>query len=280
MKCSEVKFNLSLYSDEILSADERGELDAHLDTCPLCRQDLSEYQSVRNGLRSLSRPTLASDILANLRSTIAAQLRPAAYGPAFRLIEDRRSWFEAWMMPSAVGTVASIVVGVFMLWAILFTARNPSEFASAAKPSGTSIMLARNNAVLGPDSIDLSPSEYADSRLAVAGESPSINPQGALIALTRSFVRGKMNDEEVVVVAEVFGNGLARITEVVEPTNDSRAIEQLERALDSDPTYAPFVPASYDKRSETTRVILKIQNVNVRTSLKAARRSIPDRRRS
>ena len=51
----------------------------------------------------------------------------------------------------------------------------------------------------------LSPSSYARSRTDVSGESPSINPQGALVALTRSLVRGEMRDDEVVVVADVSG---------------------------------------------------------------------------
>jgi len=185
------------------------------------------------------------------------------------------------MMPSAVGTFASVIIGMILLWGILFTAPDPSLFvAQNNKVTNSSIMLGRNNTTLGSDSLDISPSEYAFSRHAIAGESPSLNPQGALVALTRSLVRGKMEDEEVVVVADVFGNGLARITEVVEPTKDERAIEQLEKALDSDPVYAPFVPASYDKRSETMRVILKIQNVNVKTWLNAPKRNLPERRRS
>lgn len=281
MKCSEVKSNLPIYSDDILTAEERAGLDSHLVACPLCRQALSEFQEIRNGLRSLSRPALSADFLTGLRAAVQTELRPSFAGPAFQLVDDRRGWFEAWLMPSAVGTFASLVLGLFLLWAILFTARDPSEFviaADATPPGRTSIMLARNNALLGPDSIDLSPTDYANSRLSISGESPSLNPQGALVALTRSLVRGEMRDEEVVVVADVFGNGLARITEVVEPSNDTYAIEELERALDSDPVYAPFVPASYDRRNETTRVILKIQSVYVSTSLKAPRR-VPDRRR-
>lgn len=140
-------------------------------------------------------------------------------------------------------------------------------------------MLASNDS-LGLDALDLSPSEYANTRLAISGESPSVNPQGALVALTRSLVRGEMKDEEVVVVADVFGNGLARIAEVVEPPADDRAIEQLEKALESDPVYAPFVPASFDGRSENMRVILKIQNVNVKTFLDAPKRNTPPSRRS
>lgn len=282
MKCSEVKSNLPIYSDDILTAEERAELDSHLAACPLCRQALSEFQEIRNGLRSLSRPALSADFLTSLRTAVQSELHPSFAGPAFQLVDDRRSWLEAWLMPSAVGTFASVVFGLFLLWAILFTARDPSEFITASAtnvPKRTSIMLARNNALLGPDSVDLSPTEYANSRLAISGESPSLNPQGALVALTRSLVRGEMRDEEVVVVADVFGNGLAQITEVVEPSNDVYAIEELQRALDSDPVYAPFVPASYDRRNETTRVILKIQSVYVSTSLKAPRTNASDRRR-
>ena len=280
MKCSEVKTNLPLYSDDVLSSAERAELDSHLDTCPLCRQALSEFQSIRNNLRALARPRLSAGALANLRSTLAAEMRPTLIGPTFRLVEDRRDWLETWMFPSAVGTFASLVFGVFMLWAILSTAPDPGSFvADSSRTSPSSVMLANGNS-LGVDALELTPSEYASTRLAIAGESPSVNPQGALVALTRSLVRGEMKDEEVVVVADVFGNGLARIAEVVEPPADDRAIQQLERALESDPVYAPFVPASFDRRSENMRVILKFQNVNVKTSLEEPKPNAPRTRRS
>lgn len=127
-------------------------------------------------------------------------------------------------------------------------------------------MLHSENPLIGPESGDILPQDYAIARLAISRESPSVNPQGALIALTKSLVRGEMRDEEVVVVADVFGNGLAQIAQVVEPPDDRRTIEELEKALESDPAYAPFVPASFDKRSDRMRVVLKIQNVNVETS--------------
>lgn len=280
MRCSEVKSNLPLYSDDILTSAERAELDSHLDTCPLCRQSLSEFQSIKNGLRALARPRLSENALANLRSVIAAELSPSFIGPTFHLVEEKRSWFEKWMFPSTVGTFASLVFGLFMLWAILSTARDPSEFAADSTAGTPSSMMVANNRPLNVEALDLSPSEYASTRLAFAGESPSVNPQGALVALTRSLVRGEMEDEEVVVVADVFGNGLARIAEVVEPPTDDRAIRQLEKALESDPVYAPFVPASFDGRSENMRVILKIQNVNVKTSLSEPRRNTTRSRRS
>jgi predicted anti-sigma-YlaC factor YlaD len=281
MKCIDVKSNLPVYSDDILTVSERAELDAHLDTCPLCRQALSEYQTIKSGLRSLARPVMSADLLSSLRSNVTAHLRPPMPTPVFQVIEDRRGWLEAWLMPSAVGTLASIVFGTFLLWAIVSTARDPLEFASIGPQTRSGkIILASSNPMIGTDALDISPSEYATTRLSIASESPSINPQGALVALTRSLVRGEMKDEEVVVVADVFGNGLARIAEVVEPAQDSRAIEELERALESDPLYAPFVPASFDRRSERMRVVLKFQNVNVRMNSPTANHPAAERSRS
>ena len=276
MRCSDVKSDLPLYSDDILSVSERADLDAHLDTCPLCRQALSEYQEVKNGLRSLARPVMPDAFLASLRTAISNELVPAFRTPVFHVIEDRRNWFETWMMPSAVGTFASLIFGLFLLWGILSSARDPGDFITMGT-TGKPAMLASSNPMIGEESIDILPAEYATARLSIAGESPSVNPQGALVALTKSLVRGEMRDDEVVVVAEVFGNGLARISEVVEPSGSSRAIEDLEKALESDPVYAPFVPASFDGRSERMRVVLKIQNVDVHTDYPSSR-SQPDRR--
>jgi hypothetical protein len=93
-----------------------------------------------------------------------------------------------------------------------------------------------------------------------------------LIALTKALVRGGMKDDEVVVVADVFGNGLAQIAEVVEPSRDRRAVGELEKALDSDPAFAPFVPANMENRPDSVRVILKFQSVNVSTGSRREKR--------
>jgi hypothetical protein len=163
-----------------------------------------------------------------------------------------------------------------LLWALLL---NPSsiaqnnEVARLQPISKSTVLLANANPEADSGDYELSAPDFDMPRLAISGESPSVNPQGALIALTKSFVRGKMEDDEVVVVAEVFGNGLARIDEVVEPSRNRRAVRELENALKSDPNYAPpFVPAHLDQRSDTVRVVLKIQSVNVDTHLKPERK--------
>jgi hypothetical protein len=280
MKCRELQTNLSLYFDDVLTPEERDLLDGHLAACPLCRQTLSDLQDLRNGLRALARPKMPEFSVASLRAAVAEQLRPSFATPGFHLLDQPRNWSKVWMMPSAVGAFASVVIFTFMLWGILFTAPDPGQYASATRQSSTPLTFPGVGNRASFDNLDISPSEYALTRHNIAGESPSLNPQGALVALTKSLVRGEMSDEEVVVVADVFSNGLAQIQEVVEPTNDARAIERLEKALQSDPSYAPFVPASFDQRSETMRVVLKIQSVEVYTSAKSPRRrSVPDRRR-
>jgi hypothetical protein len=167
-------------------------------------------------------------------------------------------------MPYVVGTAATIVFGFTLLWALLLGSE-PQPFiakvgTSTPKDSSPIFLSATD-----PYTAELTPVDYANSRLSIAGESPSVNPRGALVALTRSLMRGSMKDEEVVVVADVFGNGLAQIAEVVEPTHDRNTIIELQKALQTDPDYAPFVPANMDRRSETMRVVLRIQSVDVFT---------------
>jgi hypothetical protein len=259
-KCEELQFDLPLYFDGSLNANERSAVDAHLPECPLCRQKLSEFEDLSVSLKSIPRFSAPDDLVGAIRESVAARAFSSASGsPMFHLIDRRRSWTEIWLMPFTAGAMATVLLGFTMLWLVLRSQPVPlSAYSSPASSSTTSVFVANNG-------IDISPDQYAFTRLAISGESPSINPRGALVALTKSLVRGEMHDDEVVVVADVFGNGLAQIAEVVEPSRDRRAVQELQKALQSDPAFAPFVPANLDQRSENIRVILKIQNVNVKT---------------
>ena len=266
MNCRDARAGLSIYFDEVLSSDERASLDCHLASCPLCRLHLSELQEARNLMRSLSREPIPASLIASIRNTVAIQLIPSAYGPDFRLIEGGRNWLSVWLMPSLAGSMASVVFGFLMIWAILATAPSPEIYISKQPTIGLgTTMLASDRRLSGPDILELSPAEYASNRLAVSRYSPSLNPHGALVEMTRSLVRGDLRDSEFVVVADVFSDGLARITDIVEPPSDPRSITEIRKALETDPAYAPFVPAALDNRSDTTRVVLRIQNVNVPT---------------
>lgn len=271
MKCKDLQFVLPLYSDDVLSEAEVAQVSEHLDRCPLCRQKLIDFQELRNGLRAVSRPEFSASAMRSLRNNIAERLLTATGTPLFQLVGDRRKWLDVWLMPYAVGSLTTLILSFTMLWVIVTGEIQPQQFRSSnqgGSGSNTAILVPYVAPDFSEVESDLSPMEYASSRSAYSGESPSINPRGALVQLTKTLVQNEVKDNEVVVVADVYGNGVAEITEVVEPSSDGRAIGELRKALGSDPSFAAFVPASFDQRSETTRVVLKIQSVNVNTHLR------------
>jgi hypothetical protein len=259
MKCKDLQFDLPVYFDDVLSQEAVASIDTHLMECPLCRQQLAEMRANRSALKALTRPAIPTARLASIRNAVAAFAVPQQqHSPSFRMVESRGNWIDVWLMPYAVGSCASLLLGIALLWLILNPSERPQLMADTAEPAGS-----HSTAWSPADGFDITPLQYASTRLAISGESPSVNPQGALVALTRSLMRGEMKDEEVVVVADVFGDGLARIAQVVEPSGDERTVRRLQQALQSDPAFAPFVPANMDHRAESIRVVLRVQTVDV-----------------
>ncbi len=273
MLCEDLQFNLPIYFDDVLSETERAGVEKHLARCPVCRVKLAEFQNLRNSLRNLPRPVLTNEKLTAMRNRVAREAQAeqgifAAFLPA-----ARREWLQMRVMPYAVGTAASLLFTITLLWTLLSAAYIPEKTVELARnetPLPSSVLLANSNPATYINSQELNPAAYAAARYSVAGNSPSLNPRGALVALTKSIVRGKMKDDEVVIVADVFGDGLAQIAEIVEPSSDVQAVHELEKALKTDPRYAaPFVPANMDGRSDTVRVIFKINRVDIQTHTKS-----------
>ncbi len=274
MKCEDLQLNLSTYLDDILTVEQRAAVDEHLVRCPLCRQKLADFQILRNSLRVLARPALSNERLTAMRNRVAQQVETTRREPWFATTEDFAEWLQMRLMPYSVGTALSLIFGLTLLWTLLSAVYIPEKNQELAKyqppPNQSTTFLTDSNSrsyTTGND-FDLKASDYAAARMSVSGQSPSLNPQGALVALTKSIMRGNMKDDEVVVVADVFGDGLAQIAEVVEPSSRLQAVSELEKALKNDPQFAPFVPASFDGRSETVRVILKINRVDIKTNTK------------
>ncbi len=258
MKCEDVQNLIAVAGDDLLDDHERETLDRHLSICPLCRQERDDIRALTRDLRMMGRPQLPQETLYLTRRAISERFGAAAR--SFWLAEDQRPW-TTWLMPSTVGTFASALIGFLFLWTLFLgpVQKSANNFVAAGLP----IVDARVSSG--------SSRSYASTRKEISNESPSVNPEGALVALTNSLVRGDMKEGEVVVVADVFGNGLAKIDEVVEPSRDRRSVDELDRALQSDPAYAPFVPAEFDQRPDSVKVILKIQSVNVSTRVRPKR---------
>lgn len=268
MKCSETKFDLAFYADGNLSETAAASVREHLQVCPLCRQSYAETVEMQNALRRMRRPEIPAGLARSIKDAAITERR-RSQSAWFSFPTDVREWIEMRLMPYGVGVLASLVIGFTFLGMLFSKIVVRNERASTGP---TTVMLASNSNPYGIEEPSvITPADYARTRLAVAGESPSVNPNGALVALTKTLVRGDMKDDEVVVVADVFGNGLAKIAEVVEPSRDRRAVEELEKALATDPAYAPFVPSTLENRPDSMRVILRFQRVNVSTRLNRRR---------
>ena len=273
MLCENLQFNLPIYLDDILSETERADVEKHLAQCPVCRGRLADFQSLRNDLRGLPRPALSNELLTAMRNRVAQKAENKQGIFASTTVENWREWLQMRLMPYAVGTAASVLFTVTLLWSLLSAAYIPEKTVELARnetPLKSTVLVANPASNSYGGDAALNPANFAATRYSVSGNSPSLNPQGALVALTKSIVRGKMKDDEVVIVADVFGDGLAQIAEIVEPSSDVQAVRELEKALKNDPRYAsPFVPANMDGRSDSTvRVIFKINRVDIQTHTK------------
>ena len=256
MKCRELQFDLHLYADGELAEEKATAVTAHLDSCPVCRAELSAIGSLRSELRIMPRPEISSRAYHRLKETISLEFAPPFGTPSFRLIEGSSNWLRTWMMPTMIGTSASMVLGIALLAVILIPSDVPMVTINTDSNSG-------GEPVFLASVPELTPFQYARSRSNISEESPSVNPSGTLVSLANSLENSRMDDEEVVVVADVFQNGAARVTNVVESGKSRSTMARLMKALDGEKTSPPFVPASLDNRGDLVRVVLKFQNVNV-----------------
>jgi anti-sigma factor RsiW len=273
MNCQEFRQNISLYIDgTFFSSEVRAAFDAHLEACPVCRTELVEMTSLRRNLQILKRPQAPTDLTEMLRRSVAIELagRQAVKKPAFTSF-NWKNWCEFNLMPYAVGTLASVLFFV-MMFAALRTAMTTFRDYQADRiligqtgESSTPIMIASavasNRLRQADTNLPFSAADYAALRSPYALESPSLNPKSAFVAFTSSLTRGEMSDEAVVIVADVFSNGIAKVADVIEAPHDRQKLDELERILNNEPA---FVPAVYDKRPENMRVVILIQKVDVR----------------
>lgn len=274
MKCEDLQLNISLYADNDLTAEEQAVMEEHLVHCPPCRVKLSQFQALRNDLRALPRPVISPDLVYSVRSSIAAELK-AQSNQTFQISSQWREWLQLRFMPYAIGTAVSLLIGISFLLTLDSARQNTEKTLEIARVNTSrSTGSANTTPLYTSEEPIISNEELVAMRTPVSSESPSLNTKGALLALTKSIVRGKMKNNEVTLVADVFGNGLAQITEVVEAPQSQQSLEQLSNALENDEEYAPFVSADMDKRSNVVRVVFKIQRVDVFDKKPAKKKSL------
>lgn len=260
MTCEETRESLSLYVDDCVSLPARVMIDEHLDHCPVCRAEMVQLRSLSRSLKMMTRPvapaTLADTICDLLTIEAAARQTPKpSWGRrAARFLEPR-------LMPYTVGSFASVI-----LFFLMFTALRPHFVAlreAAARNGNGGLYMVRTV----PPGYNLEEPvriqrAFALGRAPYGEESPSLDPGGALAALTSAYARpGYYGDaDDMIVVTDVFKDGSASLADVVQAPRDRRMLDEFESALRQN---AAFVPAALDRRPDTMRVVFTVQKVDV-----------------
>ena len=261
MSCEETKPLISLYVDDAVSLPTRVAVDEHLGECPVCRSHLAELRFLKQSLRSLARPAPPVDLANSITEALAIEAAARRLQPQLTFTERFTRWLEPKLMPYTVGSFASVV-----LFAAMFVGLRPHfvalhEAAVQSTANSTVVIIAQPGFALDLNQ-PVNSEHYAASRAPFAEQSPSLNPSGALAALTRSYSHPRHSDaDEMMVVADVFSNGNASLADVVQAPRDRRMLADFESALRRD---AAFVPASLDRRPDTMRVVFSVQKVDVR----------------
>ena len=259
MGCKETTQLLSQYIDDALPLPVRVAVDVHLDKCPVCRAHAAELRGISRSIRNLGRPAVPADLASSITDAlmIEAAARRQVPTPSFR--ERIIRWLEPRLMPYGVSSFASIILFVSM-----FAAFRPHFVALQDAARETSTLQAFHPKVRYDLNQPVTPEDYSAGRAPFAAQSPSLDPGGALAALTGSYAHPRSDvyqqADDMVVVADVFSNGSAALADVVQAPRDRQMLADFEVALRRS---AAFVPASWDRRPDTMRVVFTVQKVDV-----------------
>jgi len=261
MSCDEIRQTLSLYMDDCVSLPARIAVDGHLDRCPVCRAEAVGLRSLTRSLSLMARPEPPADLAATISDLLAIEAAARRQAPNPSLGYRIARFIRPRLMPYTIGSFASVI-----MFFLMFAALRPHFVAlrEAALQNSGVIMLHTTDASHYDLTQPVTPEVFAASRAPFAEESPSLNPGGALAGLTRDYTHLHTsysdNTDDMFVVANVFSNGSASLTDVVQPPRDKRMLVEFESALRQD---AAFVPASLDRRPDTMRVFFLVQKVDV-----------------
>lgn len=241
MNCNATQKSFTAYLDGRLTRAQCEALDAHLDVCPFCRGRLEESRSLARELSSLTRPAPPADLVASVNYALAIERAARRARPAVPFHEAVAGWIEPRLMPYTVGLLTSVLLFVTLTTALRTQFRLLHELALAARetPDEHSVMWIQNG------DFDL----------------PSLDPRGDLFQVMTAPTGTDEDDDDITIVANVFSNGSASVAEVMQSPRDPQVLSRVQDALRRTPA---FVPASLDRRPQTTRVVLSLSKVSVR----------------
>ena len=258
MNCEETSRLISQYIDDAISLPVRVEIEEHLDRCPVCRSEVAELHGLSRSLRQFSRPAVPADLAASISTALQIEAAARLQTPTQSFKERLALWAEPRLMPYSVGSMASVVLFISM-----FVGLNPHFQALQRVAKGNDPVVAASNAGFDLNR-PVTPEDFSARRAPFAEQSPSLDPQGALAALTSAYAQpqpaANEDVDDMIVVADVFSNGSASLAGVVHAPRNPQMLTDFEVALRQS---AAFVPASLDRRPGTMRVVFSVQKVDV-----------------
>lgn len=259
MNCEETRQLLSQFIDDALAPSVRARVDEHLDSCPVCRAETAELRLLSRSLRQLTQPVAPAELATSITNALVIEATARRQAPQRSLRERLTIWLEPRLMPYGVGSFASVV-----LFFCMFIALSPHFMAlQRASRQLSTVMVFRSSPGLDLN-YPVSSEDFSNRRAPFAEQSPSLNPGGALAALTGSYANPSdvnQDGDDMIVVADVFSNGAASLAGVVHAPRDRQMLADFQVALRQS---AAFVPASFDRRPDTMRVVFTVQKVDVR----------------
>lgn len=259
MGCEETKNLLSQYVDDVLSLPARAAVDVHLDRCPVCRAEVAEFRSLSRSLSNLTRPPVPSDLVSGISNALRIEAAAQRQSPKLSFRQLVTVWLQPRLMPYGIGSLASVFLFVSMFAG--FRPHFAAVHEAARQNSAAFAHLGGGYDLNQP----VTPEDFSASRAPFAGQSPSLNPDGALAELTSAYSRPRADvyedADDMIVVADVFSNGTASLADVVQAPRNRQMLAEFELALRES---TAFVPASLDRRPDTMRVVFTVQKVDVR----------------
>jgi putative zinc finger protein len=262
MSCDEIKELLPLYCDDGLAEDQRTRCDSHMEVCPVCRSTVAQVRSLRLRLATMQGSVAPVSLVSTIQDAVRAEAvvrRARRRAPKSEIFVD---YISVWLQPRVMRYAFSSVTSL-LLFSLVFLALRPHMIALHEAAGALNDLTVAVEPGIYNIYEPITPTNYAALRKPYNSESPSLNPEGgiATLNLTNGQLPESNRRDEMVVVADVFSNGAASLTDVMHAPRDRRMLDDFQAALRNN---AAFVPASIDRRPETMRVVFSIQRVEVR----------------
>ncbi|HZT59313.1 MAG TPA: anti-sigma factor, partial [Pyrinomonadaceae bacterium] len=200
--CEESQKSFSPYLDGTLTHAAGDALRQHLEACPVCRYRLEETRAVVRNLSLLSRPAPPANLSASIKDALIIERAARVASPPLTITERCVRWLQTRMMPYSVGAAYSLILFVAVFGALRQQLRVLSNLAAAAALDSAQpdTAAAPNAPGLYDVTRPLSPSLAVAARAPFTDESPTLNPRGALAALTLEPPSvGRPGDDDMIV---------------------------------------------------------------------------------